>query len=298
MGLSSPPSSLFHPRGYPLPIACCPKAACLDCLAISVGPIHPRFKHEVGRRLAIAMLQNTSGPTLMGCTATTTTVELRFDPTALTSGEGLVIQPFNTNISEWGNRGDDSSSLMVCSTGSGNATTCGCLGWNYLRVPNPNDPSNPGHDSSLWYCENGPGWKPHLSDERLDRRRRYEAEFGFASHESPDRLGWRPGSNGLLSAWSPAPMTPTTVARDGNSPLAVVVDTSGVNGTVLSVRYGWPFASDTCCPQASITAGLEVCRPASCPIMSDTTNLPLNPFFATLTTDHKCACTAPQVCDQ
>jgi len=266
-----------------------------------MGAIHPRFKHEVGRRLATALLKNTSGPTIAGCTLSGGAIELRLDPSRLTPGEGVVVQPFNTNVSQWENKGTDSSSLMLCSSGlGGNSTTCGCLGWNYLRVPNPNDPNNTGHDMAQWYCENGPGWKPDEKDLRLMRRRRLETPRQLGDRTvvgGPDRLGWVPNANPYVNAWVPGVLKPgLTVVAAEEPALAVEVELVGFNGTVLAMRYGWPLSTDTCCPFESVRNGLEVCRPASCPVMSAQTNLPLNPFFATMS-GGRCKCTRPQQCD-
>jgi hypothetical protein len=62
-------------------------------------------------------------------------------------------------------------------------------------------------------------------------------------------------------------------------------------------RYAWPLGSDgdTCCPGADVAAGFTVCAPANCPILAKASQLPANPFFATVA-DGKCACEAPQVC--
>ena len=38
-------------------------------------------------------------------------------------------------------------------------------------------------------------------------------------------------------------------------------------------------------------------RPASCPVLSASTNLPMNGFFATVDSQKKCKCLAPQTCD-
>jgi hypothetical protein len=53
-------------------------------------------------------------------------------------------------------------------------------------------------------------------------------------------------------------------------------------GAVYAIRYAWPFSGDSCCPQATVRQGLEICRPAACPVLSAVTNLPMNGFFATI----------------
>ena len=65
----------------------------------TVGPIHPRFKHEVGRRLATALLKNVSGPTIAGCAVTQgTSIEITLDAARM-GGEDVAVQPFDTNVS-------------------------------------------------------------------------------------------------------------------------------------------------------------------------------------------------------
>ena len=65
----------------------------------TVGPIHPRFKHEVGRRLATALLKNVSGPTIAGCAVTPgTSIEITLDAARM-GGEDVAVQPFDTNVS-------------------------------------------------------------------------------------------------------------------------------------------------------------------------------------------------------
>ena len=82
---------------------------------------------------------------------------------------------------------------------------------------------------------------------------------------------------------------------------SLLVDVSHLpsGSTILAIRYGWPLSrgADTCCPSKSVLAGLEPCVPASCPILTATSALPANPFYATLE-GGKCRCLAPQVCSQ
>jgi sialate O-acetylesterase len=88
-----------------------------------MGGIHPRFKREVGRRLALAFLGATS-PTIAGCEVSSSAarIELRLsvdgsDPVALQWAAE------DYNQSTWGGNGD-SSTLMVC---AGAASAAACL---------------------------------------------------------------------------------------------------------------------------------------------------------------------------
>ena len=102
----------------------------------------------------------------------------------------------------------------------------------------------------------------------------------------------RPRHNPFESIWSLAPL------RSSSGGAELLVDLARVNGTLLAVRYGWGGRSgDTCCNGQGAAAGLEVCRPAACPIMTANTSLPANPFFATFESG-KCVCAPPQKCDE
>merc|ERR1739844_608573 len=78
-----------------------------------MGGIHPRFKREVGRRLALAYL-GSNGPTLASCSMQgTSAIVLHFNKTSLQDDQlKLQWDVDQYNISTWGTR--DSSSLMVC----------------------------------------------------------------------------------------------------------------------------------------------------------------------------------------
>ena len=84
-----------------------------------------------------------------------------------------------------------------------------------------------------------------------------------------------------------------------NDTLAVDLSPLPAGAKVLAVRYGWPLSSgaDTCCPSKAVSSGMEPCVPAACPILTQKSALPANPFYATLE-GNKCRCMAPQQCDQ
>lgn len=246
-----------------------------------MGPIHPRFKRELGRRLAVAFAKNMSGPVIRGCSIDHDAhrLEIRFRPDRL-GGEGIYVGPAAAaaeNSSALA--GPDSHFLYVCTDALGltvaNATSCGCLSWDYIY------PWDAPH-GDLWYCAEGPGWKPPPT--AIDAHRRYRAAH-------PEH---RPRANPFLAIWSVAPLSATA---DATGHPAVAVDLTRVNGTVLAVRYGWGGRSgDSCCPAGLVAAGLEVCRPAGCPLLSNVSFLPANPFFATVS-NGTCRCPRPQVCD-
>ena len=182
-----------------------------------------------------------------------------------------------------------------------NATVCACQSWGKVACDGgvkgqtnkwPCDPINrPG--SSYWYCEDGPGWKPPRALQLREARQR-AARTALAA-----KLGVsvpRPGPNVFATLWTAAPL------KAGSKKGTVEVDLSALGAAtdVHAVRYAWPLAGDgdTCCPGADVSAGLTVCTPANCPLLSAKSQLPANPFFAKITAAGKCACELPQICDQ
>jgi hypothetical protein len=206
-----------------------------------MGGIHPRLKRPVGRRLAYAaarMMKKQqrledgtgadasadgamSGPTIAGCTASATSLEIHFNASLL-GGEGLSMRDENSisNASDWspapGWSGiktlHDSSGLMVCFVNksapeTGNETTCACSSWNFFKEPNPKEPNNP---TAYWYCEVGPGWKPplevilHEKKHRLaeELRRRKRIEQGVHLTGRAHELGWVAQANKVPASQS------------------------------------------------------------------------------------------------
>tara|TARA_B110000208_G_scaffold189168_1_gene250174 strand:+ start:1110 stop:1523 length:414 start_codon:yes stop_codon:yes gene_type:complete len=109
----------------------------------------------------------------------------------------------------------------------------------------------------------------------------------------------RAPGNPYASLWTSVPLKAALSGSD------VQLDLSSSpalkDRAVLAIRYGWALADggDTCCPQENVNAlGLAACIPASCPLLSAKSQLPPNPFFATVDEGSgKCRCAAPQVCD-
>ena len=95
--------------------------------------------------------------------------------------------------------------------------------------------------------------------------------------------------------WTAVPVTKGSRKGEAELDLSVLGDATNVH----AVRYAWPLGDDgdTCCPGADVAAGYTVCAPGSCPILSEKSQLPANPFFAAVS-NGKCSCEAPQVCDE
>lgn len=288
-----------------------------------MGSIHPRLKKPVGQRLAYAaarLLKQQerggrtaatgagayTGPTISGCSMFSDQLVIKFNRSLL-DGEGLLFRKFDDNSTGgWSaNPYNDSNSkyhpyrpepylptydslgAMVCRVGEGlpgNATTCACQGWNWVALNVSGSP----HPELVWYCEDGPGWKPPPS---------LIASPTQAWGSNP--LGMTAPPNMFRSQWAPAGLKP------GSDPYSAIVDLSSpfLQGTKpIAVRLAWPlFAgykggnADTCCPTRALLDGHGICLPGSCPLYSNASNLPANPFFA-LIVNGRCLCQAPQDC--
>lgn len=274
-----------------------------------MGPIHPRIKIEVGRRLATAAYnllfggeQAFTGPTISGCHLSGNTIEVTFN-SSLLRNEKVVVRDFPTNFSDWSEYSYADSSMFHVCVGSeyhgvgivGTNVTCGCYGWDYYETAK---------EKTAWYCAAGPKWGPYgVSD--TTRHKKYNRNTADASLSGtewdsppPPPLTWRPDHFDYLTTrypiWHPVPLKAT-------GPNTVAIDLSHLNSTfikngVYSIRYGWPFNDHSkCCPTNAAQNGFEICTPGGCPIFTSNTNLPANSFFANIV-DGKCNCLPPQVC--
>lgn len=234
-----------------------------------MGGIHPRFKHEVGRRLAVAY-RGAVSPTIQSCTQSASSIDIAF---SVASADKLLLQwsadDFNT--SNWGTPDKDSSSMMVCIGKPGQPPTSvdACL-----------------TDPSLWTA--------------------YPLHLAAASDEGKS-IGSSNSSSTATTAGASTTITGAAIVShfDGASPppptttTAQIVSISLPPGSPkpLAIRYGWPLnGGDTCCPSLPVTQGLTPCVPGSCPLLTATNSLPANPFYATLEAG-KCKCMSPQKCE-
>lgn len=157
-----------------------------------MGGIHPRFKREVGRRLAVAF-QGTSGPTLSGCSMSQgkESLQLLFDATEPLK---LQWQDQDYNMSNWGVY--DSSSLMVC-----------------VSKPERNtvDASNCLDDASMWIS--APLRSTFGSDDSIGTGIDVDLKGLFSSQQQvlAVRYGW-PLSDGADTC------CPSKLVRDGLMP--------------------------------------------------------------------------------
>ena len=289
-----------------------------------MGSIHPRIKRPVGRRLAYAaahMLRaqraNTgkdtlgaaTGPTIAGCRYADESLVLRFN-TSLLGGEALLLRrTFDANeTGGWASNPYNDSAIdyhpyktplfepsldalgaMVCTAGHalGNASTCNCQSWDWTLHNNSD-----GEAETVWFCETGPAgmWRPADRD--------YTSNRGHAwrNHRA---TRYMPTPNLFHEQWAPAPLKRSTDVA------SVIVDLSVARlkgKTPLAVRYAWPLfggfrgaTTDTCCPTRSLQDGHGPCLPGSCPLYTADSELPANPFFATVS-GGRCKCKEPQAC--
>jgi len=246
----------------------------------------------------------TQGPTLAGCTLTSKSeLTLHFNKTLLGT-EQLLVRP-QTPQADWyhdvssqhqAKLKTDSSVLMVCTVSAvdlekpssldvGNATTCQCQTWHTLTLPSATtgDTTN---QNTVTYCQEGPGWKPPPS---------MLAAAIKGRQPKP--------SNPYASQWIAVPLT-----VGGDSPAGTVSATADL--ALLKGRYphairlAWPLGGttvghddDMCCVSQAAGDGKAVCVPGNCPLYSATSELPANPFFASIASTGKCACLAPQACN-
>ena len=249
----NPATGEFDPECIPIdPDAWAPEVRKIEPLLVNssatpifMGGIHPRFKHEVGRRLAVALMRNFSGPTIAGCKvdAAKASISVSLDANRM-GGEDVLVQPFDINVSAWS--GDDSSTMMVCTDqlgpALGNASSCACSSWAFLREANPKDPTNHGHDLAVWYCEAGPGWKPSQQQMQLSISRHASADTAEATARQGSGLGWVPNRNPYEKIWQPATVTKGSDLHSLNVDLRSVNGSASGGGNSLSLRAASPQA--------------------------------------------------------
>ena len=219
----------------------------------------------------------------------------------------------------------------------GNASTCECVGWNYFKY-NGSDPQNPGAWWYCEVGPGFKPPPETIRRERrerqalltFNRRRRRHALAEAAAMTSQGqhaasttsmsdthallpkefqegelivgagvRVGRVPEANPFQHQWQPTPLIL------GGDQSKVTIDLSPLNKQKpLAVRLAWVLfdapdqSADTCCPSADSQQGRKVCLPGNCPLYSAVSELPANPFFATIDAVRgRCVCPAPQVCD-
>lgn len=242
------------------------------------GGIHPRSKYPVGVRLGKAAAVTVyggagaaTGATLSGCSLSGTTLTVKFNQTLL-STDSIVVQPLNVTMSPF----------MVLTNASAFCVepVVTCL------IPNAK-PCPPGN--STYVCSDGkvmpPGFLVESAPHHPIRVDPPAGSDAWIVDETVERLGGH-GPPNPFDQWVQVPV------GKGSTAGTVSVDLTGVNGTVVAIRYG--FKGSGCCDGNGIT---EPCKIEQCPIMSAPSGFPANPFIAKIS-GGKCQCVAPAVCDE
>ena len=222
-----------------------------------MGPIHPRVKRPVGRRLAAALVALSyggvgavSGPTISGCSSTVKSLTVCFNASLL-RGEHVVVTQGRNSSSTTGGVGDGAT-MRVC---TGDARDCTCLSWGKV------DRHSTTHNTP--WCEIP------------------------AASATP-----RPPQPSRADIWWE---TPITLRADGLSLDLDLSVLNASAGAIYAVRFGWAFGGGECCASDSLRQGIVPCIPGKCGIFSAKSFLPANPFFAIIDNGH-CVCTPPQRC--
>lgn len=254
----------------------------VDYTPFFMGPIHPRPKHIIGRRMAQAAAAHIynddkiawTGPIIKNCSVGAKGVTIYFNTTLLRSDAVAVFPPVN-NHPQYG-----PFELHTAEK----AKLCAAL------------PGNVSHP----LCSNFGGTTP------------MEVEYSITLENGTRVSTWLPVGIKTQSG----PFINTDCKPNKKNPNAPVC----VNGTMMSkydniqthpllpngklqqfkvnftevitgIRYAW--SASPCCPDSDRSGA--PCPPNSCPIRSYNSTLPAAPFYAKIV-NGKCECTAPQIC--
>ena len=260
----------------------------------SLYGLHPRVKRQVGERLARAALTQVyggggarSGPTISGCAVHGRRLSLKFNASLL-NGEKLHLR---------GKRGA-LSPLQVLVNASQFCRQP------LMRCPAAGSTAAGGCNAAVreWWCPDGLGFDGGgfgavnaslITSSRSANWPRPPSPYD-AAHEVGGACKQRvPGA--CLTSW-----VSLDIARLLSATTAEV-DLAPLGGAApVAVRYGWGDHAQGprqgCCddgdPYMRIT---RPCEPEACPLWSEPSHLPANPFRARIL-GGRCACDAPQVC--
>ena len=273
-----------------------------------MGPIHPRSKRIVGRRMALAAADLvyqkhtliSNGPTLKNCSVEGNSVTINFDEARLKDDAVHVMESMLGGPTA----GYDLPSSMVhtlCeisginlaansthgATHSPFCSSFGALSPLEIRyeIPLPNKTN-----VSVWI----PTSVTSSSTKKLNTNCvkcmspgvpkgcgcvNYTRTAGWASALTHTTLP--PNLQAMLAAVSPAQCT---AGKDGAA--------CTLGDFITGIRYAW--SASPCCP--TVDRNSYPCPPNSCPIRGWNSTLPANPFYADIV-GGKCKCAPPTVCD-
>jgi sialate O-acetylesterase len=263
-----------------------------------MGPIHPRIKKPLGKRLALAAHNLVyggagayTGPTISGCTASTSVITLYFNRTLLRGG-AVAVKDYTVSGSAMRVLVDPTywCSQTVLSK---NYPALGRNGvWFCADDGSPND-GNCGGDL---LCGGSLG-----AVSATENQRRLMDATGIAMDTTGIAMSTYDESNPAVASLEPIKASASAVwvkvDITSASSTSVTVDLSKLpsGSKPVAIRYAWGNDDgDSCCIPAGPT---EPCVPASCPLWDPKSALPANPFIAKID-GGKCKCIPPQVCDE
>jgi hypothetical protein len=237
-------------------------APCADnqCAPVYMGPIHPRDKIHVGKRLARACAATVydksgafAGPTLTGCKKTGNSLTLTFN-NSLFAGDTFQVQQYNRSVV-----GASQMAVLVNKT-----NFCFQIG----KFDQDSGVVGDGNAGGA-----GDGGSPSAYQPCADDG--FGGKSGQMVNEAVD--------------W-----VPVDIAA-GSSANEVVVDLTKAKGVAFGIRYGW-LNGGSCC--GTMVDDGQACPVGQCPLMLKDSELPANPFMAKITAAGTCECMPPQKCDQ
>ena len=246
-----------------------------------LGPIHPRIKLPVGRRLALAAhglvyggAHAIGGPQISGCEVIHDRITVKFNTTLLTSKGRVGVKAYDAVTTNSAMRVLVDSSLWCKHT---------------LLSPKV----GPRFGSQYCTDEGAPSYG--ICGGSMQCGVEEDDALSFAADDAMRELGDHVDASST-SPPTPAPATWVLVDIVSKSASSITLDLSNLHGaTPLALRYAWGNTRDACC-RVNLNA-TERCVPASCPIWDEMSGLPANPFLAQIV-NGKCRCVAPQVCDE
>eukprot|EP01065_Artemidia_motanka_P052926 TRINITY_DN9682_c0_g2_i1.p1 TRINITY_DN9682_c0_g2~~TRINITY_DN9682_c0_g2_i1.p1 ORF type:complete len:756 (+),score=170.88 TRINITY_DN9682_c0_g2_i1:110-2269(+) len=257
-----------------------PESGAWDGTNFLMGPIHPRVKRIVGRRLALAAAETvyargdliTVGPTLKNCSVLGNGLQIWFDDVKLKDDAVHVLPSMLANFDLPSDLQQDLCSALPQGSQSPFCSTFGGLSPLEVRYTVP---VNSSANVSVWMPASlHPTSTDHIHTGCKTKCNSSGLPRGCCTNYTRTE-GWNYVT------------THTNVPKNLNLP---VPDTR-LSDYITGVRYAWSAAP--CCP--GIDRNQYPCAPNSCPIRGYNSTLPANPFYAEIV-NGRCRCTAPQTC--
>eukprot|EP00756_Hemistasia_phaeocysticola_P054911 Hpha_TRINITY_DN30826_c0_g1::TRINITY_DN30826_c0_g1_i1::g.155682::m.155682/K05970/SIAE; sialate O-acetylesterase len=259
-----------------------PESGSWDGTQFLMGPIHPRVKRIVGRRMALAAAENvygrkdliSQGPVLKNCSVVGDSIQIFFQEDPLKNDAVHVFPSIlgpNYDI-------DVETRDMYCAPLPNGSTSpfCSSFGGVTPLEVRYTVPVNSSYNTSVWLP--------------TSLRATSTRHINTGCKEKCDPQGLPRGcctNYTKTDGWNMV-TTHIAVPRDLNLP----IPHSRLGDYITGVRYAW--SANPCCP--GILRGSLPCPVNACPIRGFNSTLPANPFYAEIV-GGKCRCTAPQSCE-